>query len=405
MIRTTILYGLAVLAMIPCAASHAVAETSVTLFGSLDDGLVYANNQSSLGSNSAGKSAHKIVNGILTGSKFGLIGQEDLGAGTKAIFRLESGFNINTGSSQFANELFGYVANVGITNNIFGALTAGRQYTPYWTLLLPYSPTLWLTGFSGAHPGDVDSMDNNYRMNNSLVYTSPVIYGFTMSGAYAFGGVAGSVNTGSTWSVALQYLHGPFGIAAAVLRINNANTSGGDWGAASTTNSNGQIGVSAVTNGYQSAAAQQRIAVTGGYEFSQNLGISIQYTNVQYIPGISSKFRDEAIFNTAGTVMHYLATPSILLATGYSYTRATRANGIATSAQYHQFSFRESYSLSKRTLLYALQGFQVSHGKTLGTAGSGTIVDATATIGDGFNGAPSSSNKQFAMVFGINHKF
>jgi predicted porin len=405
MIRSTMLFRIALLALIPCVTSHAAAQTSVTLYGSLDDGLVYVNNQSSLGSTAGGKSANKLVNGILTGSKFGLTGQEDLGRGTKAIFRLESGFNIDTGSAQFANELFGYVASVGVTNNVLGTLTAGRQYTPYWTLLLPYSPTLWLTGFSGAHPGDVDSMDNNYRMNNSLVYTSPSIYGFTMSGAYALGGVAGSINTGSTWSLALQYLNGPFGIAAAVLQINNSNTGGGDWGAASTTNSNGQIGVSAVTNGYQTAAAQQRIAVTGGYEFTQNLGISMQYTNVQYVPGVSSKFRDEAIFNTIGTVLHYQATPSILFATGYSYTRATKANGIDAPAQYHQFSLRESYSLSKRTLFYALQGFQVAHGKTLGTPGSGSVIDATATIGDGFNGVPSSSNRQFTMVFGINHKF
>ncbi|MGX7006126.1 porin [Caballeronia sp. KNU42] len=389
----------------PCVTSHAVAQTSVTLYGSLDDGLVYVNNQSSLGSTAGGKSVNKFVNGILTGSKFGLIGQEDLGGGTKAIFRLESGFNIDTGSAQFANELFGYVADVGITNNILGTVTAGRQYTPYWVLLSPYSPTFWLTGFTGAHPGDVDSMDNNYRMNNSLVYTSPSIYGFTMSGAYALGGVAGSINTGSTWSLALQYLNGPFGLAAAVLRINNSNTGGGDWGAASTTNSNGQIGVSAITNGYQTAAAQQRLAVTGGYEFTQNLGISMQYTNVQYVPGVNSKFRDEAIFNTVGAVLHYLVTPSILLATGYSYTRATKANGIDAPAQYHQFSLRESYSLSKSTLFYALQGIQVAQGKTLGTPGSGSVIDATATVGDGFNGAPSSSNRQFAIVFGINHKF
>ena len=58
MIRTTIFIRFASLAMIPCAASHAVAQTSVTLYGSLDDGLVYVNNQSSLGSTDGGKSAN-----------------------------------------------------------------------------------------------------------------------------------------------------------------------------------------------------------------------------------------------------------------------------------------------------------------------------------------------------------
>ena len=43
---------------------------------------------------------------------------------------------------------------IGVTNPTYGTLTAGRQYTSYYTLLSPYSPTTWLTGAYGAHPGD-----------------------------------------------------------------------------------------------------------------------------------------------------------------------------------------------------------------------------------------------------------
>ena len=72
----------------------------------------------------------------------------------------------------------------------YGTFTAGRQYTSYYTLLSPYSPTTWLTGAYGAHPGDIDSLDTLYRANNSLVYTSPSMYGLTVSGSYSLGGVA-----------------------------------------------------------------------------------------------------------------------------------------------------------------------------------------------------------------------
>jgi hypothetical protein len=56
-------------------------------------------------------------------------------------------------------------------------------------------------------------------------------------------------------------------------------------------------------------------------------------------------------------------------------------------------------------MLYALQGFQRARGETLGTAGAGDVINATATIGDGFNTAPSSSRSQFACTIAISHRF
>jgi predicted porin len=69
-----------------CIASCAFAQSSVTLYGIVDTGLVYASNQASLGSTSGGHSVTKLASGIWAGSRFGLKGGEDLGGGTKAIF-------------------------------------------------------------------------------------------------------------------------------------------------------------------------------------------------------------------------------------------------------------------------------------------------------------------------------
>ena len=395
----------AVLISLATLASPVFAQNSVTLYGIVDDSMSYQSSQTTLGSNKGGRSNIKMASGIWAGSRFGLKGSEDLGGGTKTIFQLESGFNVASGAQQYTNAMFGRQAWVGLTNPVYGTFTAGRQYTSYYTLLSPYSPTNWLTGAFGAHPGDLDEMDTIYRANNSLVYTSPKLFGFTASGSYSFAGVPGSVNQGSTWSGALQYLNGPFGIAAGITRINNSTPGGGAFGADSTTNSAGQSGVSAITNGYQTAQAQQRIAVTSGYTFTQTLDISLSYSNVQYIPGINSSFKTTAIFNTGGAVLHWKALPLLDLATGYSYTRATKANGITSSAQYQQFNLSEYYSLSKRTGLYALQAYQRANGKTLGTAGASSIINATASVGDGYQSAPSSSPSQFAAGVGIIHRF
>ncbi|REE17733.1 putative porin [Paraburkholderia sp. BL27I4N3] len=394
----------AVLASATLISVPALAQSSVTLFGIVDAGLSYQNSQTTLGSTSNGHSAVKTTSGVWAGSRFGFKGAEDLGGGTKAIFWLENGFSSNTGAQMFGG-LFGRQAYVGLTNDQYGSFTAGRQYSSYYLLLLPYAPTRWLTGAVGAHPGDIDGLDTTYRINNALQYTSPKLYGFTLSGTYALGGVAGAFNQGSTWSAALQYATGPVGVAAGVLRINNSTLGGGAWGADSTTNSGGLPGVSAINNGYQTAAAQQRVAVTAGYELTTTLGVSASYANVQFIPGTGSKFKSTAIFNVVGAVIHWLPTPALQLGAGYSYTRATEANGITDPAQYHQITLAESYSLSKRTSVYALQGYTHAHGKTLGTAGASSIINATATVGDGYNATPSSTNGQFVFSAGLITRF
>src|ERR1700712_1382926 len=190
----------AVLISLATLASPVFAQNSVTLYGIVDASITYQSSQTSLGSNKGGRSNVKMLPGVWAGSRFGLKGAEDLGGGNKAIFQLESGFNSATGGQQFTNAMFGRQAWVGLTNPAYGTFTAGRQYTSYYTLLSPYSPTTWLTGAFGAHPGDLDELDTIYRANNSLVYTSPKFYGVTVSGSYSFAGVPGRVNQGSHWS-------------------------------------------------------------------------------------------------------------------------------------------------------------------------------------------------------------
>ncbi|CAB3783678.1 hypothetical protein LMG28688_01696 [Paraburkholderia caffeinitolerans] len=392
-------------AAMACAAS-ALAQSSVTLYGIIDNGIGYQNNATTLGSTTGGKSLVKMNQGVWAGSRFGLKGAEDLGGGTKAVFTLESGFNSATGGAQYTDAIFGRQAWVGLANPTYGTLSAGRQYASYYQTMSSFSPNTWLTGYYGAHPGDVDGLDTIYRANNTLEYTSPKLYGLTFSGSYSFGGVAGSTDAGSTWATGIQYAVGALGLGVAFERVNNSNTAGGAWGANSTTSNGGaQIGVSALTNGYQTAKAQQRFAVGASYRFNDAWDATATYTNTQYIAGSNSRFFDTAIFNTFGAVLHWKPAVAWDLGAGYAYTRATEANGITDSAQYNQFNLSQYYALSKRTGLYLLEAYQHANGKTLGTKGAGNIIDATATLGDGLNSAPSSTGNQFAVGAGIIHRF
>ncbi|WP_233855459.1 porin [Paraburkholderia sp. HD33-4] len=395
-------------------ALGAHAQSSVTLYGIVDTGLGWQNSSTSLSAvgsakpSAPGASQVKMINGIWAGSRFGLKGSEDLGGGTKTIFQLEQGFNSATGAESVTGLAFNRQAWVGLTNAQFGTFTAGRQYTSYYTLLSPYSPTTWLTGAYGAHPGDIDSLDTLYRSNNSLVYTSPSFSGLTVSGSYSLGGNAGATGAGQVWSVAAQYLNGPVGLAAGIQRIDNAgvattNPAAVNWNSAMS-NNGAEPAVSAINNGFQTASKQQRVAVTGGYAFNSAWDVSFAYSNVQYAAGQGSFFHGTQIWNTGGAVLHWKPISVLDLAAGYSYTRATTSNGITSAAAYNQFNLSQYYTLSKRTGLYALEAYQHAGGNTL--AGNGkSIIQATASIGDGQNGSPSSSRSQTAIGVGIIHKF
>ncbi|EDT38065.1 porin, gram-negative type [Burkholderia ambifaria MEX-5] len=60
-----------------------------------------------------------------------------------------------------------------------------------------------------------------------------------------------------------------------------------------------------------------------------------------------------------------------------------------------RYSLKESYSLSKRTTLYALQAYTHSSGQTLGAQGAGHIIDAAPIVGDSQQLTPSTTHGQF----------
>ena len=68
------------------------AQSSVTLYGIVDTSLRYLTN-----ANATNDSQLAMGVGPITGSRWGLKGSEDLGAGLQTIFRLENGFNLWNG--------------------------------------------------------------------------------------------------------------------------------------------------------------------------------------------------------------------------------------------------------------------------------------------------------------------
>jgi predicted porin len=200
------------------AATAAHAQSAVTLFGVIDQGLSYT-------SNAGGKSQWSMAGGVLQGSRWGLRGSEDLGGGLKAIFLLESGFDASTGKFTQGGLEFGRRAYVGLTDARLGTVTLDRQYDMVVDYPGVYSDRAFGGGYLAAHPGDIDNFNNGYRTNNSIKYESPNYGGLHFGGMYGVGGVAGDFTRNQTWSVGAGYDRGPFSFAAAYMNVRNPNVS------------------------------------------------------------------------------------------------------------------------------------------------------------------------------------
>ena len=87
----------------------------------------------------AGDKLFRMTSGNVSGSRWGLRGVEDLGSGMKAVYVLESGFDLDSGVSSQGGRLFGRQAFAGIDHK-WGRLTLGRQQNALFDLLINYEP-------------------------------------------------------------------------------------------------------------------------------------------------------------------------------------------------------------------------------------------------------------------------
>ncbi len=212
------------LALLGAAEAHA----SVQMYGIIDNTIRYATN-----ANAAKNSVFQLGEGPVTGSRFGLRGEESLGEGLKTFFLLEGGFDGGTGvslqgstsagygqsSTAGAGRLFGRQAYVGVSGAL-GALSLGRQYGVAYQAMA--------TGQIFGNPNlDTLIIVANYtgsRQDNVVKYEGnlgPVTFGLH----HAFGEVAGNTKANSSNGAAIGYASGGFKFNAAFQTISNATDS------------------------------------------------------------------------------------------------------------------------------------------------------------------------------------
>jgi predicted porin len=135
------------------------AQSSVTLYGVIDEGFDFT-------TNGQGQRGYEMVSGDTEGSRWGVKGSEDLGSGLKAVFDLENGFNVNSGKLNQGGAEFGRQAFVGLSSTQYGTFTMGRQYDPTIDMWSGFTAAGNTMGDLAAHPYDNDNADWDYNIQN-----------------------------------------------------------------------------------------------------------------------------------------------------------------------------------------------------------------------------------------------
>jgi predicted porin len=355
----------AVLAAGLCAGA-ASAQTDITLYGIVDTAFAHTNNV-----DTAGHSLTKMP--TLTGSvpsRLGFRGSEDLGNGLSAIFALESGINMDVGTSSQGGRLFGRQASVGLKGG-WGTLQVGRVPNMTFYAMIK-SDVLGPNLFSIS---SIDLYIPNARSDNAIAYM----------------GTFKGLTVGATYSVG-----------------RDASAAGGP----AATNCAGEAPA-------DSKACRQYTGLLG-YE-ANNYGVTASYDKLYGNTGAAFGLTSSARYDRRTTVNGYVMLGRSKLGAGVMDRKTDAVTGLIESDIYYlgvshpvgpqltldaqvarksvkgspddtnMLVARLTYMLSKRSAIYAAVGRMDNHGQ------AAIALDAGGTVAPG--------RAQNGVMTGIRHAF
>lgn len=369
------------------AFAGGACAADVTVYGVIDTGLVYQNTDT----DQAGvddENTFQMKSGVVSGSRFGIKGTEDLGNGLSLGFVLENGFDSDTGALGQGDRLFGREAQVSLMGG-FGTLSFGRVGN-----LNSGNGTFGLTGnlspFGttwGDYSADASNVMTGFdRYDNTVTYATPDFSGFKVYAQYSFDadtkddyddvttgvqhGTEGKSSVDRYYALGATYANGPLNL---VMVVDQTNYSTKKWG----------------------SDVDDSIAVTlgGNYDF----GVAKLYAGLQYFDDADMESVDEVsaddFTDSFGTGLGRLQMEGYGLTVGAdvpmgggvfkvatSYMDATvdTQNGVALGADEVDLtrwntSVGYQYSLSKRTSLYGVASYSYNN-----VDGAGVDIDPSA---------------------------
>lgn len=363
-----------------CVSAH--AQSSVTLYGIVDTGVEYVNH-----ANAANDGVVRMPS--ITGSvpsRWGLRGQEDIGAGTSVIFDLESGFNMQGGGLGQGGRLFGRQAWVGV-NSGWGSLTFGRQQTMTYQLLAENE----IIGPAIYGIASLDAYLSAARSDNTILYKG-TFSGVTVGASYSFGrdstgtgnspgqgtcagSVPGDYQQCKQWTALLKYDGANFGVGAAYDQQRGGTNAAANFfdGVAPTgITSSGDTDTRIQANAY---VKLDRLRISGGWLGRQvdpsNPAVASVRSNLYYLEG------------------QYYVTPAFVVDGGVFRIVNKDHDSRATLA-----TIRTTYLLSKASAIYA----------QVGDLANSTHAKYSVSAGGGGTTPPAGEN-QLGIMVGVRHFF
>ncbi|TXI83907.1 MAG: porin [Cupriavidus sp.] len=356
----------AAMSLLPMAS---FGQSSVTLYGVVDDGIEYINHLPRAGG--ASGSVLRVAAGNQSTSRWGLRGTEDLGGGLKAVFQIENGFDADTGVANQGGRLFGRQAYVGLANR-YGMFSIGRHQNLVYDFSTPFDPLSVSTRYSLlTHDRWMPSRsDNSVKFSGQ---TGAIYYGLLYSTGYdssAGGEIPGASKAGRELSGALGYTSGPFTTRVVYDELR---------------------GSTLITD----RNTERRAAIAGIY----SLGAAKIYAGYRWYYG--NYQASELRTNLYWLGLQYQITPQ-LSTTGAAYYTDVRNS----AADPFSFVWKTSYAFTKRTDLYTVVGYAWNrHGSSLGLGGFGPSLTRSPNTLTTSSEQVVGGQSQLSAVIGIRHRF
>lgn len=332
------------LAVLGLSAGLAQAQSSVTLYGVADMAIERIKGSTSL---------VRLSSGQQQGSRWGVRGAEDLGGGMKAVFQLEAGVNLDTGTSGQGGRAFGRQSFVGLTGG-FGGVRLGRQY----------SPMDEIAGVIGTKSYDVLSVvpiigNGDYnRVDNAITYLSPTVGNTSFQVQYSLGEERASTNAspdfGKQFSLHALHASGPLTAGIGLMRVSDADGT-----------APGKQGTDAVL-------------LVGAYDFGM-MKLSAYY---------DQEDKGEGKLKVLGLAAAFKVGQQTTISVGVAQASDVTGSAAALNDDARIFTLQASHNLSKRTALY----------------GHLTAVSNDDDAALGFN-SPTAGSSSNGIQFGIRHRF
>jgi predicted porin len=410
-------------------ASVAQAQSSVTVYGILDQSFSSLQQRNATGSGLVTNQTNAIIggNGSETTSRIGFRGTEDLGGGVSAFFTIETAITPNSAQNFSTSGTANRQTFIGLSKKGLGQASVGTQYTPIHTAMAATSagqqnnivgdvlyPNASTTNQGAVVTNQADGGTFGYvvRANNSINLRSDNVAGFVGTAFYTQNNSTTNMSSPANGSVAGTYTGGTNNNTGYGLGVNytwNKLLATANYQSFKAENPYGQISyvasASSTTTSVGSSTAGGVVAwgVSGASAAGTNTQDDQMYFAATYDFGVLKAYagylnRKVANVNDGNTYAKRSAqqigvrsfiTPKI---EGWASVGSGRVQAYGASlptANFTGYQLGSNYWLSKRTNLYAIYG----------ATGTSNVSNNVANT----TGQRSSNYSQYAI--GARHTF